>query len=45
LALDDDGIDARLVQQLPEQEPRRACADDGNLGAGVGHGDLSLGTK
>ena len=33
LALDQDGVDPGLVQQLPEQQPGRAAANDGDLGA------------
>jgi hypothetical protein len=40
LALDDDGVDARLEQQLAQQQARRACANDGDLGAGGTHGYL-----
>jgi hypothetical protein len=32
LALDQDGVDPGLVQQLPEQQPGRAAANDGDLG-------------
>ena len=32
LALDNDGVDTRLVQQLPEQQTRRPCTYDDNLG-------------
>ena len=32
LAFENDGVDAGLVQQLAEQQARRAGADDGNLG-------------
>ena len=32
LALQDHVVDAGLVQQLTEQQPRRAGADDGDLG-------------
>ncbi len=38
LALEDDGVDAGLVQQLAEQQAGRAGADDGDLGS---HGDVS----
>ena len=42
LTLDDDRIDACLVEQLAQQETSRACADDGHLCAprlrGCGHG-------
>ena len=31
LALDDHGVDARLGQELPEQQARRSGADDGDL--------------
>ena len=33
--LDDDGVDTRLVQQCAEQQARRACTNDGNLGSHV----------
>ena len=33
LALDDDGVNACFVKQLTEQQPRRARANDGDLGA------------
>ena len=32
LAFQNDRVDTGLVQQLAEQQARRACADDGNLG-------------
>ncbi|MCY1556863.1 hypothetical protein D9M68_936600 [compost metagenome] len=35
LALDDDVVDAGLVQQLAEQQAGRAGADDGDLGSHV----------
>ncbi len=35
--LDDDRVDALPVEQVPEHEPGRTCADDGDLGA-KGHG-------
>ena len=37
LALEDDGVDAGLVQQLAEQQARRAGADDRDLGSRGGH--------
>ena len=40
LALDDDGVDARLEQQLAQQQARWACANNGHLGAGGAHGCL-----
>src|SRR5262249_12651037 len=33
VALEDDRVDAVERQQLREQQPRRPCADDANLGA------------
>ena len=39
LALHNDVVDARLVQQSPQQQARGACAHDGNLGSkGACHG-------
>ncbi|MDT4867854.1 hypothetical protein FQZ97_1027850 [compost metagenome] len=35
LALQNDGVDAGLVQQLAEQQAGRTCTDDGNLGTHV----------
>jgi hypothetical protein len=32
--LDDHGVDALAVQQMPEREPRRSGADDRDLRAG-----------
>jgi hypothetical protein len=32
-ALEDQGVDARPVQELPEQKPCGARSDDGDLGA------------
>jgi hypothetical protein len=41
LALNDDGVNAGFVEQLPQQQSRGACANDGNLGAsGFGHACL-----
>src|ERR1700722_17954564 len=45
LALQNDGLDADSVEQMSEQEARRAGADDGDLGAVLGHclpGELSV---
>jgi hypothetical protein len=42
LALQDHVVDAGLVQQLAEQQAGRACADDGDLGSGGGHGASPL---
>src|ERR1700712_3090443 len=41
--LDDDEIDAGLVQRPAEQEPCGAGADDGDAGRDMGHG-VSLAT-
>ena len=41
LALDQDGIDAGLVKQLPEQQTGRAAANDGYLGALNLHTELA----
>ena len=38
--LDDDGVDAVQVQQMPEQQPRRTGADDPDLRAKATHADL-----
>ena len=38
LTLDDDGVNARFEKQLAQQQARRACADDGHLGACGAHG-------
>ena len=35
LPLEDDVVDAVLVQELAEQQPRGAGADDGDLGAHI----------
>jgi hypothetical protein len=43
LALDDGGVDTGLVQKLTQQQSGRACADDGDLGAGGAH-DVFLGS-
>ena len=37
--LEDDGVDALEMQQLPEHQTGRARADDADLGAG-GHGGI-----
>jgi hypothetical protein len=38
--LDDRGVDPVPMQQLSEHEPRRACADDGDLRTERGHGEI-----
>jgi hypothetical protein len=35
--LDDDRVDAALVEEVPEHEPGRTGADDADLRAGAGH--------
>jgi hypothetical protein len=35
LPFDDDVIDAGFVQQRTQQQPRGACANDGDLGTTV----------